>query len=150
MKKVVLPVLIGLLSACEGGSSLEPIDELPHSAAVSSCGPADGPATYIYLSPTPVELPQPVAPYIQVFVPRRFSESSAAEVFVIGDDINEEASAWFNTSGVEARQAVSGEVQVTSLVSNRLTGSVDLVFPNGLRIRGSFNAPWHDPQLLCG
>jgi hypothetical protein len=117
---------------------------------VSSCGPADGPATYIYLSSTPVELPQPVAPFIQLFVPKRFSESTAAEVFAIGDDFNVEASAWFHTSGVEPRQATRGEVGITSLASNRLTGFVDLVFPNGVRIRGSFNAPWHDPQTLCG
>jgi hypothetical protein len=129
---------------------LEPLGELPHAAAVASCGPADGPATQIYLASTPVELPQPVAPFIQVFVPRRFTESTPDMVFSIGDDYNEEASAWFHTSGVEPRQAVRGEVGITSLASNRLTGFVDLVFPNGVRIRGSFNASWHDMQTFCG
>jgi hypothetical protein len=150
VRKLILPVVTWLLTACGGDAPLEPLSELPHSAAVASCGPADGPATYIYLSPTPVELPQPLVPFIQVFVPKRFTESTRAEVFAIGNDFNEEASAWFNTSGVEPRQAIRGEVGITSLASNRLTGFVDLVFPNGLRIRGSFNALWHDTLILCG
>ena len=151
MKNRWLTALIGLpILACGDDPPLSPLSELPHSAAVASCGPADGPATYIYLASTPLELPQPVSPYIQVFVPKRFNESSPREVFSIGDDFNEEASAWFNTSGVEARQAVSGKVQITALRADRLTGFVDLVFPSGIRMRGSFNASWHDLQTFCG
>ena len=144
MRKTLLLLATLTVVACDDDSPLEPLDTLPHAAAVASCGPADGPATYIYLASTPLELPQPIAPFIQVFVPKRFSEATRGEVFRIGDDFNEEASAWFNTSGLEPRQALSGEVAVTSLRNNRLTGFVDLVFPNGVRMRGSFNASWHE------
>lgn len=150
MSRILVPIATVVILACGDDLPLEPLDALPHSAAVASCGPADGPATYIYFASSPFELPQPIAPYIQVFVPKRFNESSPPEVFSIGDDFNEEASAWFNTSGIEPRQAVSGKVQVTSLRANRLIGFVDLVFPNGVRMRGSFNASWHEAQGFCG
>ena len=150
MKRIILPLTAGLFIACGRSDPLEPLDTLPHSAAVASCGPADGPATYIYLASTPLELPQPVAPYIQVFVPRRFSEATRSASFVIGEDFNEDASAWFNFSGLEPSQAVSGDVGVTSLRNGRLKGFVDLVFPNGVHMRGSFDASWSDMQTFCG
>jgi hypothetical protein len=150
VRKAILLVVTGPAIACGGDTPLKPLSELPHAAAVASCGPTDGPATMIYLASTPLELPQPSAPYIQVFVPTRYAESTPGKVYVIGEDFNEEASAWFNTSGVEPRQAVRGEVGVTALRANRLTGFVDLVFPNGVRMRGSFDASWHDFQQFCG
>ena len=148
MRRLVLPMVMSAMVACHDGSPLEPLSTLPHATASPSCGPADGPATAIILSST-AELP-PVAPYIQVFVPRRFTETTAGDVFRIGEDFNEEASAWFHRSGVEMQSARRGEVGITALQGNQLTGYVDLVFPDGARIRGSFIAVWQDSVLLCG
>lgn len=150
MRKIILLVVTSLVVACHENSPLEPLDALPHATATPSCGPADGPATLIYLASTPVELLQPSVPFIQVFVPRRFTESTPGEVFVVGEDFNEEASAWFHRSGVEMQSARSGEVGITALRGNQLTGYVDLVFPDGVRMRGSFAASWQPREILCG
>lgn len=150
MRKTILPLVIFLVAACNENSPLEPLTALPHAAATQSCGPADGPATLIYLASTPVELLQPSVPFIQVFVPRRFTESTPGDVFVVGEDFNEEASAWFHRSGVEMQSARRGEVGITALRGNQLTGYVDLVFPDGVRMRGSFTASWHSREILCG
>ena len=150
MRKIILPLVLALVVACRESAPLEPLDALPHATAVPSCGPVDGPATLIYLSSTPVELPQPAVPFIRVFVPRRFTESTPGEVFEIGEDFNEEANAWFYRSGVETKSAERGEVGVTALRGNQLTGFVNLVFPDGVRMRGSFTASWQDFATFCG
>lgn len=148
MRKLILPLVASLVMACNDDSPLEPLTVLSHANASPSCGPADGPATLIFLAST-AELP-PVAPFIQVFVPRRFTEGAPGAVFQIGEDFNEEASAWFHRSGVEMQSARRGEVGITSLQANQLTGYVDLLFPDGTRMRGSFTASWQDFQILCG
>lgn len=150
MRKFILPLVTILIVACDENSPLEPLAALPHATATPSCGPADGPATLIYLASTPVEQLQPSVPFIQVFVPRRFTESTPGDVFVVGEDFNEEASAWFHRSGVEMQSARRGEVGISGLRGDQLTGFVDLVFPDGTRIRGSFTASWQSRQILCG
>jgi hypothetical protein len=150
MRRIVLPLVTSLLVGCHGKSPLEPLTALPHAVAIPYCGPADGPATLIYLASTPVELPQPAVPFVQVFVPRRFSESTPGEVFEIGEHFDEEANAWFYRSGVETKSAQRGEVGVTALRGNQLTGYVDLVFPDGVRMRGSFTASWQNLATFCG
>lgn len=150
MRKIILPLVTALVVSCDDDAPLEPLSALPYAAATPSCGPADGPATTIYLASTPVELPQPTVPFIQVFVPRRFTESFESDVFEIGEDFNEEANAWFHRSGVELKSATSGEVGITAFNGNELTGYVDLEFPDGVRMRGSFSASWQNLAILCG
>lgn len=150
MRSIMLPLVTSLVIACHGRSPLEPLSALPHAVAIPSCGPADGPATLIYLASTPVALPQPDVPFIQVFVPKRFTESTPGDVFEIGSDFNEDATAWFYRSGVELQSARRGEVGITALRENQLTGYVDLVFPDGVRMRGSFTASWQNLQIICG
>jgi hypothetical protein len=145
-----LGTLILLAAACNSDRLVKPVDGLPYALATPSCGPADGPATIIVLASTPVELPQPSVPYIQVFVPRRFTESTRGDVFEIGDDINENSNAWFYRSGVETKSARRGEVGITALRGNQLTGYVDLEFPDGARIRGAFSATFHSVATFCG
>ena len=150
VRKLVLPMVMWAAVACRDGSPLEPLSALTYVTAIPSCGPADGPATVILLASAAFELPQPSAPYIQVFVPRRFTESSSGEVFEIGENFDEEANAWFYRSGVETQSATRGEVGITSLRENTLTGYVDLVFPDGVRMRGSFIASWQNRETFCG
>lgn len=150
MRKLILPLVTLLVGACHENSPLEPLAALPHAAATPSCGPADGPATLIYLASSPVELLQPSVPFIQVFVPGRFTESTPREVFDVGEDFNEEASAWFHRSGVELQSATRGVVGITAFRGNLLTGYVDLTFPDGVRMRGTFTASWQPREILCG
>jgi hypothetical protein len=150
VRKLVLSMVTYVLIGCSDNPPLEPLSALPHAAAMPSCGPADGPATVIYLASTAVQLPQPDVPFIQVFVPRRYTESTEGDVFRIGENFNEEASAWFHRSGVELKSATRGEVGITELRANQLTGYVDLEFEDGVRIRGSFSASWQYFEILCG
>ena len=151
MRKIILLMVATLIVACDDDTPLQPLSALPHATATPSCGPADGPATAIYLASTPVQLPQPDVPFIQVFVPRRFTESTTeGVVFRIGENFDEEASAWFHRSGVELKSATSGEVGITAFTGNLLTGYVDLEFPDGVRVRGSFSASWQHREILCG
>ena len=150
MWKIILPLLTALVIACNEDSPLEPLTSLPHALAIPSCGPVDGPATLIYFASTPVELPEPSVPFIRVFVPRRFNESTPGDVFEIGEDFDEEANAWFYRSGVETQSAARGEVGITALRGNQLTGYVDLVFPDGARMRGSFSATFQNLVMFCG
>ncbi len=145
-----LIAVASLMMACRSNRILEPIDGLSHAVASNSCGPADGPATIIILASGPVELPQPPVPYVHVFVPRRLSEATSRAVFKIGDDINEDSNAWFFRSGVEQKSANRGEVGITAVRGNQLTGYVDLEFPDGARIRGSFAATFQPRAILCG
>ena len=128
---------------------LEPLSELPFAYATASCGPSDASIVLVYLAAQAFELPQPVAPFVEVHFPRASSLLQAGDVFEIEEDYME-ANAWFHGSGVETRQASGGEIGVTAFNANTLSGYVDLEFPGGPTFRGSFMAAWQPRQLLCG
>ena len=144
-----LTVALCVLVACNDGAPLEPLSGLPFAFATPSCGPADGPTVSIYLAGQSFELSQPVAPYIQVNVPSHFSELKAGDVFEVRD-LFTSANAWFHGSGVETRQADSGEVGIRAFTATTLSGYVDLEFTGGPTFRGTFIAAWRPRQLLCG
>jgi hypothetical protein len=142
-------LLVCLLLACGDESApLEPLRDLPYAAATNSCGPTDAPIVVIYLSAQLIQSLQPVAPFAQVHLPRSFAELTTG-VFRIGQSLAD-ANAWFHGSGVETKTATGGEVNVTDVRSSGLAGYVDLVFPDGVRFRGTFASTWQPKQLLCG
>ena len=143
-----LALALCFIPAC-GETPLEPLSELPFAYATPSCGPTDAPIVLVYLAAQSFELAQPVAPFVQVHFPRSSSVLQAGDVFEIEEDYME-ANAWFHGSGVETRQAIDGEIGVTAFSANTLSGYVDLEFPGGPTIRGSFIAAWQPRQLLCG
>ena len=142
-------LLACLLVACNNEPApLEPLRDLPHAAATNACGPADGAIVVVYLASTPIQSLQPSAPFVQVHIPKSFAELGAGSVFPISESLTD-ANAWFHGSGVE-RTANGGEVGVTSTSATAMTGYVDLRFPDGVRIRGTFSATWEPQQVLCG
>lgn len=144
-----LATALCFLAACDSESPLEPLSELPFAYATPSCGPTDAPIVLVYLAAQTFELPQPVAPYVQVHFPSASSELKAGDVFEIGEQFTE-ANAWFHGSGVETRQASRGEIGVTAFNATTLSGYVDLEFSGGPTFRGTFIAAWQPRQLLCG
>ena len=148
-RQLSLTLALCLLAACNDETPLEPLSALPFALATPSCGPADAPIVLVYLAAQTFELSQPVAPFVQVQFPRASSQLQAGDVFEIEEDYME-ANAWFHGSGVETRQAIGGEIGVTAFNANTLSGYVDLEFPDGPTIRGTFIAAWHPRQLLCG
>ena len=150
MSKVFsLAVALCFLAACDDETPFEPLSALPFAYATNSCGPTDGPVVAIYLAAQSFELQQPVAPYVQVHIPKASSELKAGDEFQVRE-LFTEANAWFYGSGVETSMATSGEVGVTAFSANTLSGYIDLEFPGGQAFRGSFMASWQPRQLLCG
>jgi hypothetical protein len=148
--KRFVPVLVACLSAGCGNESapLAPLRALPHAVATNSCGPADGPLVVVYLASMPIESLQPVAPFVQVHIPKSFAELGAGSVFPISESFTD-ANAWFHGSGVE-RTANGGEIGVTSTSATAMAGYVDLRFPDGVRLRGTFTANFQPRLMLCG
>ena len=60
---------------------LEPLSELPFAYATPSCGPSDASIVLVYLAAQAFELPQPVAPFVEVHFPRAWS----ARVGMVGN-----------------------------------------------------------------
>jgi len=149
MLKRFLPHLcVCLAAACSDDSSpLAPLQDFTYAMATPACGPADGPMVLIYLATSAFES-QPVAPFIQVHIPKSFDDVDAGAVFPVSESFSD-ANAWFRGSGVE-RTANGGEVGVTSKSTMVLSGYIDLRFPDGYRLRGSFIAKWVPRQMLCG
>ena len=82
------------------------------------------------------------AAFCQVFKHLRASEPP--------EDASLDPAQRFHGSGVATRQAIGGEIGVTAFNANTLSGYVDLEFPEGPAIRGTFIAAWQPRQQLCG
>ena len=143
-----LLLALSFLASCSDESPFEPLSELPFAYATNSCGPADGPIVAIYLAAQSFELPQPVAPFVQIHLPVASSVLKAGDVFRVEEDFMA-TNAWFRGSGVES-MANDGEIGITAFRENTLSGYVDLEFEGGQAFRGSFIAAWQPRQLLCG
>ena len=149
LKRSLVVLLAGSMAGCGNDPApLEPLSELPHAVATSSCGPADGPAVLIYLASMKIDSLQPVAPFIQVNIWRSITQLGAGSVVKISESLSD-ANAWFRGSGVE-RQATGGEVGVTSRTTDTLAGYIDLRFADVAPLRGTFSATWTPRQMFCG
>ena len=147
LRRPILVLLAALLASCsDDPAPVAPLQDFTYAMATPACGPADGPMVLIYLATSPFES-QPSAPFIQVHIPKSFDDVNAGAVFPVSESLSD-ANAWFRGSGVE-RTANGGEVGVTSK-STVLSGYIDLRFPDGYRLRGSFIASWVPRQMLCG
>jgi hypothetical protein len=144
----MLAIAACFLSACNE-TPFEPLSALPFALATNSCGPADGPTVVVYLAAQSFELPQPVAPYVQIQLATSANVMKAGDVFPIEDDVLG-TNAWFHGSGVETSAATNGEVGITEFTSNTVSGYVDLKFAGGQKFRGTFISAWQTRQLLCG
>ena len=144
-----LAIALCFLVACDE-TPFEPLSALPFAYATNNCGPADGPTVLIYLAAQSFELPQPVAPFIQINLPVASTTLKAGDVFRVDEDDFMAPNAYFHGSGVEPRAASDGEIGITAFSANLLSGYVDLEFPGGQTFRGSFMAAWQTRQTFCG
>lgn len=141
-------VLVAFAMACSGGITSPPIG-YTHAAATFACGPADGPAVAIYLSPNPVTSLEPSGPYVRVYIDQAV-EQVAGKGFPIGD--GSLAAAWFQTSSNNFETATTGYIITQSVSADKtVEGTVDLNFPNAGHVHGGFHAAWISrPGILCG
>ncbi|MEA2764233.1 MAG: hypothetical protein QOK07_637 [Gemmatimonadaceae bacterium] len=134
--------------ACGSDTLAPPIRSFVHAAAVAECGPADGPAVAIYLSPNPVESIEPSGPFVRVYVPVQLDQLTGQVWQIVS--ISSIAGAWFHPNASTSELADTGYLMVTSIGSdNTVTGSIDLRFPTAGHIRSSFQAKWLPRTSVC-
>jgi hypothetical protein len=123
--------------------------ELAYAAAAGSCGPTDGPAVAIYLSPTPVGSLEPSAPYVRINVLQPLDRLTD-RTWVLGGDEPDGGAVYYSGAG-EYEVAEGGWIGVSSVASDStLTGFALLRFPTSGLIRREFHAAWIPRTMLCG
>ena len=142
-----LAIVVAVVMAC-GPDSVAPIRGFIYSAATFQCGPADGPATAIYLAPNPLASGVPSGPFVQVYVPVSLDQLSG-HLWTVSEK-NSEAAAWFHSITVDNAMATTGYMIVSSVGADKtIEGSVDLQFPDVGRIKTGFRAKWTQGTVLC-
>jgi hypothetical protein len=142
-------VLVVFAMACSDGIGAPPAG-FRHAVATFACGPADGPAVAITLSPNPVGALEPNAPAVRIYIAQAV-EQIGGKAWPIGTSTSQ-ANASFQSVGNTFENATSGYVITSSVgVDKTVEGTVNLTFPNAGHIEGGFDAKWiTQPGLLCG
>jgi hypothetical protein len=146
-RMVRMAVVIAAAAACDSDSVFEPIRHFEYSAATFQCGPADGPATAIYLTHHVGSI-DPSAPFVRIYIPVAVEELSG-RVWQLSED-SPEGAAWFHSSDASSEIAASGYMIVAAVGSDRtVQGSVYLEFPDAGRVSGAFAAGWIQSGVIC-
>lgn len=141
-------LLAVLFAACASGVA-GTSGELAYATATPACGPTDGPAVSIYLSPAPVESFEPPAPYVRLSVWQPPERLAGRSWELAGD--GSEGGAWYFTTARDFEVATGGSVRIGSVSrDNTIEGVVDVTFPGTGRIRREFRAVWVPRSLMCG
>ena len=147
-RMVRMAVVIAAAVACDSDSVFEPIRHFEYSAATFQCGPADGPATAIFLSHDAVGSTQPSTPFVRIYIPVAVGELSG-RVWQLSAD-SPEGAAWFHSGDASSEIAASGYMIVAAVSSDRtVQGSVYLEFPDAGRVSGAFAAGWIQTTRTC-
>lgn len=140
-----------LLLGCSAAAEPSPPAGYPSAMATNSCGPTDGPAVQLYLTPMPSDSAEPDAgtPFVRVVVWRPVEDLVGA-IVDLGPASDQGFVSACSSSG-ECEAASSAQVQLgMNRGRNSLAGLVELEFPAAGRVRGSFRAPWRPRRTLCG
>ena len=142
-------VLLVFALACSDGIAAPPVG-FTHAAATFACGPADGPAVAIYLSPAPVTSATPIGPYVRIYIDKSVEEVGGQAWPVAGSGAT--AGAVFQTSSGDYEIASGGYVITSSVSADKtVEGTVNITFPNAGHISGGFHAEWiSQTGPLCG
>ena len=147
-RKARMAVIVVAAVACDSDSVFDPIRHFEFSAATRQCGPADGPATEIYLSHDAVGSTEPSTPFVRIYVPVAVEELSGRVLQL--SEFSPDGAAWFHSTDANSEIAASGYMIVAAVGSDRtVQGSVYLEFPNSGRVSGAFAAPWIQSTVIC-
>jgi hypothetical protein len=139
---------ISLSMACGGSGISAPPVGFTYAAATRTCGPADGPAVAIYLTPDPVTSPEPATPYVRIYVWQSASALVGRAWLLAGS--KSEGGAWFHSTASDYEFATGGYMIVSAVrPDNTIEGTVNITFPNAGRIRGGFRAVWVPSTVIC-
>lgn len=132
------------------GCMSEPATEaFPTAFARNGCGPADGPAVQLSLSPiTQVEPVEP--PVFRIGLWRSRAEL-AGKTWTVAPASLTNGFASYCSGPNDCEEAVSGTVRLDPVADPAVqSGEVDLTFRKRGAVRATFRAAWRDVQILCG
>ena len=132
-------------TACHENPTV-PEDSILFAAATFECGPADGPATAIYLMPEPVG-PLPLSgAFVRVYVPVGVDHLTGR--WTVSDGITD-AAGWFHSDDDQYEPATGGSLDVTAVnADNSIEGVIDLHFDKAGHLKGPFKADWRPPTVV--
>jgi hypothetical protein len=142
-------VLVVFAMACSDGIAAPPVG-YAHAAATFACGPSDGPAVAIYLSPDPITSPVPSGAFVRIYINKAVEEVGGQGWPVAGSSAT--AAAYFQSSPGNYEPATGGYVITRAVSSDKtIDGTVNITFPNAGHISGGFHATWiSQAGPLCG
>jgi hypothetical protein len=144
-----LSVLVVFAMACSDGIAAPPVG-YTHAAATFACGPTDGPAVAIYLSPDPITSPVPSGQYVRIYINKAVEDVGGQAWPIAGSGATAAAFVQASPSGYEL--ATAGYVITSSVSADKtIDGTVNITFPNAGHITGGFHAEWiSQAGPLCG
>lgn len=147
LRKARMTAVVAAAMACDSDRVFEPIKHFEYSAATFQCGPADGPATAIYLTHEVGSI-EPSAPFVRIYVPVAVEQLSG-DVWQLSER-SADGAAWFHSTDANSEVATSGYMIVAAVGSDRTVhGSVYLEFPDAGRVSGAFTATWIQSTVIC-
>jgi hypothetical protein len=142
--------LLAATATCgRNGFPSEPPPGYSFAIAQRDCGPADGPALSIYLTPALVDAPYPPPPFIRIgvyetpadVVGRTWSWDASSSV----------AGAVMCASSSDCVTANSGSIAFGRFAADSsLVARMDVRFPDAHRVRGTVRGVWQSNTFLCG
>lgn len=151
LPRAAVAVLSGCLWACtqeQPAPPSEPIPGFPAAVAQLECGPADGPATVLYLSREPADSPWTTFPHVEVTV---YDAPGNLAAKVLRLDGRNAGSALWCRAERDCVPAAKAEVWFQApMPTDTVRGWVDLTFPGLPPVGGQFAAAWLETQMLCG
>lgn len=146
-RKARMAVVVAAAIACDSDGVFAPIKHFEYSAATFQCGPADGPATEIYLTHDVGSI-EPNAPFVRIYVPVAVEQLSGDVWQLSGGSAD--GAAWFHSTDASSEVATSGYMIVAAVGTDRtVQGSVYLEFPDAGRVSGAFAATWIQSGVTC-
>lgn len=139
-------------TACIGDNELSlpaPPVGYPTAYATADCGPADGPATRLYLAAESSEALPPPAPFIDVAIWRGVNSISNKRIEWSGTASDGNARRCSAADACEPATQVVLQFRPVG-ADTTVTGTVTLTFADGSTIAGGFNAAWRSSHPLCG
>lgn len=137
-----------LLLACSSDGITGPKAGFGHASVMFACGPADGPATAIYLTPVEYTAGPVAAPSIGIYIDQPL-ENLAGQTWDLSA-ASAAGTAWYQSDPGTFVKATAGSLTVSSIGSDKsVEGVVDLSIPGLPRITGSIHAIWIPSGATC-
>ncbi|HET7040164.1 MAG TPA: hypothetical protein VFH97_09760 [Gemmatimonadales bacterium] len=143
-------LMAALALACGSQEAPAPPAGFAHAAAGRNCGPADGPAVSIYLTPQPVDRLDPAPPFVHLYLWRGLWDLAGRTWSLAGNEA--EGSAQYCAAAGQCESASSGSIRITAVdADSTIRASVTLRFPGAGEIGGGIVARWISRTMVyCG